>query len=364
MEGRPVNILSRYIISTYLRILGLCLGAFLSIYLVIDFLEKISRFARAQATLQNIGLFFLWKIPEIVSLVLPLAVLMSTLLTLGTLARGSEITAMRGCGISLTRIAAPIITLAFILSLAALFCSEFVVPRSYERMKYIEDVLISKKSFKTFFRQQNIWYREESVILQARLFDPVSRTLKGVILWRMGPGMHPQQRIEAEQGMLTGSGWQLKKVVMRYFVDGNVARTIVAPQMPVALQLKPDDLKVLEKYADNMGFIDLRSYCAKLEKGGYDATRYLAQMHSRISLPFASLIMAFLGIPFAMRGGRTSGIAVGIGISLGIGFSYFITNAIILSFGQAGILSPLVSAWAANLIFAAAGIWLAMTINH
>jgi lipopolysaccharide export system permease protein len=364
MEGRPVNILSRYIISTYLRILGLCLGAFVSIYLVIDFIEKISRFARDQAALQHIGMFFLWKIPEIVNQVLPLAVLMSTLLTLGTLARGSEITAMRGCGISLTRIAAPILTLAFVLSLAALFCGEFVVPRSYERMKYIEDVLISRKSFKTFFRQQNIWYREESVILQSRLFDPVSRTLKGVILWRMGSGMHPLQRIEAEQGMLTDSGWQLKKVVMRDFVGGNVARTIVVPHMPVVLKLKLDDLKVLEKYADKMGFIDLRSYCAKLEKSGYDATRYLAQMQSRVSLPFASLVMAFLGIPFALRGGRTSGIAIGIGISLGIGFSYFITNAVILSFGQAGILTPLVSAWAANFIFAVAGIWLAMTIDH
>jgi lipopolysaccharide export system permease protein len=74
--------------------------------------------------------------------------------------------------------------------------------------------------------------------------------------------------------------------------------------------------------------------------------------------------MAFLGIPFALRSGRTSGIAVGIGISLGIGFCYFAINAVLLSLGQAGILSPFVSAWAANFIFAGIGVWLAMTVNR
>ena len=113
-----------------------------------------------------------------------------------------------------------------------------------------------------------------------------------------------------------------------------------------------------------MGILALNSYCKKLRKGGYDPTRYLAQMHSRISLPFSSLIMAFLGIPFALRGGRSSGIALGIAISLAIGFSYFIINSTLLSFGQAGVISPIISAWAANSIFASLGVWLAMTINR
>jgi lipopolysaccharide export system permease protein len=73
--------------------------------------------------------------------------------------------------------------------------------------------------------------------------------------------------------------------------------------------------------------------------------------------------MAFLGIPFSLRSGRSSGIAMGVAASIGIGFTYFIFNSILVSFGQTGVLSPLISAWAANLIFAATGIWLAMTVN-
>lgn len=359
-----MNILSRYIASAYLGIFSLCLGSFTAIYLVIDFLEKLGRFTRAQAEFVHIAIFFLCKIPDIVCQVTPLAALMATLLTLGVLSRNSEIIAMRGCGVSLSRITAPILVAALAISILALLVGELVVPVSYARMKYTQEVLIGKKSPTTFFRQQNIWYRQESAILQARLFNPASRTLQGITLWQTGPGMLPVQRIEAEQGTLSDRGWLLKKVVVREISGGNVAKTISRDELPVSLSLGMADLKVLEKDADNMGIFELRRYCEKLRKGGYDATRYLAQLHSRMSLPFASLVMAFLGIPFALRGGRTSGIAVGIGASLGIGFAYFIINAIVLSFGQAGYLPPMVAAWAANFIFAAVGVWLSMTVNR
>lgn len=359
-----MSIISRYIVSSYLKLIGLCAGSFIAIFLVIDFLEKIGGFTRAQGKPHHIILFFLYKVPEIASQVTPLAVLMATLLTLGMLSRHSEIIAMRGCGISVARITAPILTTAFAISLFTLLVAELVIPASFARMRYVQQVLIEKKNPNTFFRRQNIWYRQENTILQARTFKPADRTLKGITIWQMGPGMQPAQRIEANAGLFTDAGWLLKDVVIRDMSGGNVMTTVRKSELTVPLQLKVADLKVLEKEADNMSIFALRRYCNKLRQGGYDNTRFLAQFHSRISLPFASLVMAFLGIPFALRGGRTSGIAVGIGISLGIGFGYFAVNAVLLSFGQAGTLPPLIAAWAANFIFAAAGVWLAMTVNR
>ncbi len=359
-----MSIISRYIVSSYLRIIVLCAGSFTTIYLVIDFLEKIGRFTRAQGKLHHILLFFLYKAPEIVNQVMPLAVLMATLLTLGMLARHSELIAMRGCGISVARITTPILVTSFAISLFSFLLAELVIPASFARMQYVQQVLIEKKNPNTFFRQQNIWYREENTLLQAHTFNPADRTLKGITLWQIGPGMQPLQRIEAETALFTPAGWLLKKVVVRDMRGGSVEATVSQQELPVPLRLTVADLKVLEKETSTLSIFALLRYCDKLRKGGYDNTRYLAQLHSRISLPFASLVMAFLGIPFALRGGRTSGIAVGIGISLGIGFGYFAVNAVLLSFGQAGVLSPLVSAWAANAIFAAAGVWLAMTVNR
>jgi lipopolysaccharide export system permease protein len=359
-----LRIIGKYISLLYLRIFFLCIGAFVSIYLIIDILEKLRSFTHAHAELKYIVYFFICKIPGMVTQVVPLATLMATLLTLGGLSRTNEITAMRSCGISLGRISIPIIAIAILTSMATLFANEVLTPAGYAKMQYIEQVRIKKKSPNIFFRQQNIWYRDEGYILEASLFDPDITTLKGITLWELGTGIQPVKRIEAEQGVLNKQGWLLRNVVMRTITNGTTIRTDIFPRMEVPLHLKTDDLKVLEKGTDNMGIIALNSYCDKLSRGGYDATRYLAQMHSRISLPFASLVMAFLGIPFALRGGRTSGIALGISISLGVGFSYFVINSTLLSFGQAGVLSPVISAWAANSIFASMGIWLAMTMHR
>lgn len=359
-----MSVISRYIVSSYLKIIALCEGSFIAIYLVIDFLEKIGRFTRSHGEMHHILLFFLYKVPEIANQVTPLAVLMATLLTLGLLSRHSEIVAMRGCGISIARITAPILITASVISLFSFLVAEFLIPASFARMKYVQQVLIQKKSPHAFFRQQNIWYRQDNTILQARTFNPSDQTLKGVTIWQLGQDMKPVQRTEADTGVLTDAGWLLKGVVTREIGGGNIVTTARKREFPVQLNLRMADLKILEKEAGTMSIFALRRYCANLRRGGYDDTRYLAQLHSRISLPFASLVMAFLGIPFALRGGRTSGIAVGIALSLGIGFAYFAVNAVLLSFGQAGVLPPLVSAWAANFIFAAAGVWLAMTVNR
>lgn len=359
-----MTILTRYIAATYLRVFGLCLASFIAIYLVIDFLEKIGRFLRTDPQWIHILQFFLYKIPEIVTQVTPLAVLMATLLALGILSRNSEIIAMRSCGVSLSRISAPILTIACAASLFVIVSNELILPETYRQMRHIEQVLIRKKSANTFFRQNNIWHKDNNAILMARAFDPARQTLRGVTLWYFAGGMAPTRRIDAEQGSWNGRQWTLWKVAVRELQDGGVIRTSQVDSMPVSLNLQIEDLKVVDKYADNMGFFKLRDYIRKLKKGGYETTRYEAQMNSKISLPFASLIMAFLGIPFALRSGRSSGVALGIGASIGFGFAYFIINAILISFGQTGVLPPLVSAWAANVIFALSGIWLAMTINR
>jgi len=359
-----MRILTRYVAKAYARMLLLCMGAFIAIYLVVDFMEKIARFTRSDAHWYHIAFFFVAKTPEIVNQAVPLAVLMATLLTLGTLSMNSELTAMRSCGVGLGRITAPILVIALLVSILSLFIGELVLPKSYAERTYIQEVLIEKKSPSMYFRQHNIWHREEGVILRASLFDPRSSSLKGVTLWELKDGSEPVRRTDAESGTLGEKGWVLNNAMVRDFRGGEVASTKKYAQLPVPLKLKPADLKVLGKYSDSMTISELRRYCDKLKAGGYDPTRYLAQMHSRFSLPFGCAIMAFLGIPFALRGGRSSGIAVGIGLSLGIGFLYVIVNSVIISFGQVGLLPPIVAAWATNFIFLLVGAWLSLTLDH
>lgn len=268
---------------------------------------------------------------------------------------------MRSCGVSLLRISLPMLALGLMVSLLLLVNTELIVPKSYERMDYIEKVAIKKQGVNAVFKRNNIWFRSEAMIVQARMFEPGEKTLKGVIVWTVDSSMSPLDRIDAESAEFRNGGWTLKNAVMKEFKKDGVYTTRTVPAMDIALNLKVDDLKVLDNNADNLSYRKLKEYADNLSRGGYQSFRYLTMMHTKLSAPFAAFVMVILGIPFALRNSRSGGIALGIGASVAIGFAYFVVNAVLLSYGRSGVLPPLVAAWGANFLFVLGGIWLAMT---
>jgi lipopolysaccharide export system permease protein len=358
-----VSILSRYIASAWLRLLGLCLGSFVAVYLVLDMMDKIPRFIRAGGSGGSIVRFFAWKLPEMVGQTASFSILMATLLTLGLFSRNSEIIAMRSCGISLLRISFPMLLLGLAASFLLLLNAELVVPVCYERMERIERLDIRKQGVNAVFRRNNIWFRSDSLILQARLFDPQEKVLRGVILWKLDSSLNPTSRMDADSALFHDGRWTLKEVVIKDFSQGRGYAVRRAQTMDVALNLKLDDLRVLDNNADNLSFRKLKEYADNLRSGGYQAYRYLTMMHTKLSAPFAAFVMVILGIPFAFRNSRSGGTALGIGASIGIGFAYFVANAMLLSYGRSGVLPPLVAAWGANIIFCLGGVWMAMMVR-
>lgn len=358
-----MGILDRYIAWTWLRLLLLCLGGFIGIYLVIDLIENIPRFLRAGGAAGDILLYFVWKFPEMISRTAMFSILMATLLTLGVLSRDSEIIALRSCGVSLLRISLPMLVLGFTASILLLINAELVLPHSYALTEHIKQVKITKKGERATFKRNNIWFRSNLMILQARLFEPKTRTLSGVVVWGVDSAMNPINRIDADTATYQEGRWLLKSTKQRNFQSADGYMPQFEQTKILDLSLKVEDLQVLDIDADNMSIRTLKEYAENLERGGYQAFRYLTLMHTKIASPFGALIMVLLGIPFALRNSRSGGIALGIGASIGIGFAYFVVNAVLLSYGRSGVLPPVVAAWGANTLFLLGGIWLSLTVK-
>jgi lipopolysaccharide export system permease protein len=358
-----MSTINRYIAQTWLRLLMLCLGGFVGIYLIIDLIEKIPRFMRAGGNAGDMLQYFIWKLPEIISRTATFSVFMATLLTLGMLSRDSEIIALRSCGVSLLKISLPMLTLGFFVSILLLINTELILPYSYAHTEQIENVKIKKKGDRITFKLNNIWFRSNSMILQARLFEPKTSTLSGVVVWNVDSFMNPVSRINAATALYREGRWTLNSTTLRNFQSAAGYAPHSAQTMMLDLNLKIEDLQILEKDADNLSIRKLWEYAENLRRGGYQSYRYLTLMHAKIASPFAALIMVLLGIPFAMRNSRSGGIAIGIGTSIGIGFAYFVVNAVLLSYGRSGVLTPVVAAWGANFIFLLSGIWLSMTVK-
>lgn len=359
-----MGILNRYIAVAWLRLLALCLGSFVAVYLVLDMMDKIPRFIRAGGAAPDMLAFFIFKLPEMIGQTASFSILMTTLLTLGLLSRNSEITAMRSCGVSLFKISLPMLALGLAASLLLLVNAELVVPKSYENMERIERVDIKKQGSNAVFKRNNIWFRSDSMIIQAQLFEPNEKTLRGVIVWNLDASMNPIGRIDADSAEFQKGRWVLRNAVVKKFTNGQGFAVQTVPAMDIALNLRIDDLKVLDNNADNLSYKKLKEYADNLRRGGYHAFRYLTMMHAKLSAPFAAFVMVVLGIPFALRNSRSGGIALGIGASVGIGFVYFVVNAVLLSYGRSGVLPPFVAAWGANLIFVLGGVWLSMTVKN
>lgn len=360
-----MTIISRYIALTWIRLFALCLGSFVSIYLVLDMMDKIPRFMRAGGAAIDMFSFFVCKLPEMIGQTASFSILMATLLTLGLLSRNSEIIAMRSCGVSLFRISMPMLVLGFIVSILLLLNTEFVVPESYTRMEHIERVKIKKQGANAVFRRNNIWFRSDNRILQAQLFEPQTKTLSGVVIWTLDSAMNPLERIDAASATFVDERyWILKKVEVKGLGKTHGFSLQTLPSKEIELSLKVDDLRVLDNNADNLSFRKLKDYSDSLRNGGFKASRYQTMMHAKLSAPFAAFIMVILGIPFAFRNSRSGGMALGIGASVAIGFAYFVVNAVLLSYGRSGLLPSFIAAWGANFLFMFGGIWLSMTIKN
>ena len=102
-----MKLLDRYILKTFLNFFVITCVSFIGLYLIVDFFQRFRMFLSNDATAWQMASYFLYSIPLIISLVLPAAILLATLLTYSSLSKFSEITAMKANGISLYRIVAP-----------------------------------------------------------------------------------------------------------------------------------------------------------------------------------------------------------------------------------------------------------------
>jgi lipopolysaccharide export LptBFGC system permease protein LptF len=104
-----------------------------------------------------------------------------------------------------------------------------------------------------------------------------------------------------------------------------------------------------------MTYADLRRYTAEVRAMGFPAVRLRAELAQKTALPFVSLIMALLAVPFGFLMGR-KGTLVGVGASVAIAMAYWGTFAVFRSLGGAGVLTPVLGAWGANILYGLAGV--------
>lgn len=356
-----MRILDRYIAKECLRLLILCMAAGIIIFLVVDLFENMGRIIERQVP-WNIGMqFFLLKIPFIISMGLPLAVLLSSCLSLGILAKNVEITAMKASGISSPRIALPLMVLATAASLFLILLNETIAPYTNERVNHIQTSYIEKDKSSSITTGDRTWFRNrQQSILSLEFYDEKKKRMVNVAIFFFDDSRSLSKTIQVKEAFWDqpSQKWRLTNGYLRDFSQKDNPQTTVINELLIKLDESPRSLSRSQRRPEEMTFLQLYHYLRRMKAGGIDVSRYMVDLYAKFSYPLACLMMVLVGIPFSMRTTHRTGNVISLVVSVILGFSFFVIYSVFVTLGHSGKLPAPLAAWAPNLIFLGLGVYL------
>lgn len=338
------NVADRYITREFLKLFLLVLAVFIMIYVLVDVFEKVDNFVEAGMSSQVITRYFLYKIPQIIWQVEPVAILIAGLLTISLLLKSNEMLAMKSMGRSLLVICRPIFLLSLLLSLFLFEITENVLPVTTARTNYIWDVQVKKRRPRGFFGKDKFWFKGENVIYSIGSLQDGNRLLKDVEIFIFDKQFNPREIIYARDAFWAGDCWQVRDGKSKIF-ESTGCRILSFKERKVALSENPLDFSEMSRSTSEMSSEQLSRLIGKLEYQGQDIKAYAVDYQARFAYAFMGPVLLILGIPALLWQRVKSSIALGITVGIFIVFSIWTIWQFSLTLGRTGHFSPYLAAW-------------------
>jgi LPS export ABC transporter permease LptF/LPS export ABC transporter permease LptG len=361
------GILDRYITKQCLGHLLLVGIAFWALFVLGEFIDLFDDIQHNKVKGKVVFHYYAFHGPAIVHLIAPVAVLVATLTTFGLLSRRNEITAMKAGGVSLYRATLPVLVLGIVASFGLFAAEEFVLPQT--NLVAHEDFNIIKGRPP---KSSNFLERRWMLGSDGRLYNydhaspgegPEGITLFGLTIYDIDTATWDlRDRLFAARADWRGDQgvYDLQRGWRRSFGDRATFRAF--NEVRSRELEKPSYFRQEERGPDTFGFGQLRDHIAKLETLGLDVVKLRVQLHKKPAFPFVGIVMTLIGIPFSFSVGRR-GALYGIGLSIVIAIVYWACLGIFEALGNNALLPPVLAAWAPNLLFGAAGLYLMLTLE-
>ncbi len=365
----PVNTFDRHLLREWLQILGLVLAATCGL-LVVQVLYDDFR------SLRELGArgWVLWEylavtLPSFLALVLPMALLISLLYTLGTLHRANELTAMRAAGVGFGRMMAPIWVAGVLCCGLSWWLNTSIVPWSVERSRELKEELQFRHDAKLLAADRTgAAYSVAFDNQRARrmwFFNRYSRFTKhayGVSVSELDAKRHETARIVAAEAWFDPArgGWEFWNGRTLSFAaeTGELLADQPFPEKFAAnYDEKPDLMLLIDRRPIDLSLHELRELMTYLTtEHSPKVVDYAVRYFGLIADTLSPLIVIAMAIPFAVTGVRVNP-AVGVSKSIGLFFLYYVLANFASSLATKGILEPDLAAWVPNVGLAALAAW-------
>lgn len=349
-----------YLLGSFFYWVILMLVSFMILFDAFTLFDLLGDIAKNHVSLGVVVSYFAHLLPMMVYQLLPLAALVATLITIGLLAKNNEITAFKASGISLFRLALPLILAGTLLTAGLFLLDNTILPYANQRQDALHD-RIKGRPAQTYFRPTHQWiFGENDTIFNYQLFDPDGNLFGGLNIFELDPATFQiRRRIFANRAYWEPNleSWILERGWIRDFSSSSVAsyQTFRVDSLPEFSETPSYFKREVFQY-NQMNWRQLGNYIESLQRAGFETARLSVEWHKKFAFPLMAAIIVFLAIPFALLVG-TRGAVGGIALAIGISIVYWSIAALFEALGAVGQLPPFVAAWAPDAIFAFAGLY-------
>jgi len=354
--------LDLYLIRQFLTILGISILGFTCIFLIVDLIENLDRFIDNTVPWNIVSKYYVYTVPWFFNIALPMAMLIATVFSVGILVKRNEWTAMKSSGISLYRIAIPLIIIGVIISYASFEFENRVVSSGNQVRSAIEQKYIKKKSRRKMKYVYNDVFlqKKEKIHIALGKYKVRQKSAEGVTILSMSEGII-LKRIDAKKITWIDSleRWAASEYSVRTFDENGYEIDVSIPKSDSLIQIDftPDDILKQGKLPDELNYNELTERIVQLKENGVKTTRWEISRYFKISFAFTNLIVVLFGLPLVVIKPR-GGLAFGAGMSFLVIFFYYAFIKFGQSLGFKGVLEPMVSAWIGNVVFSIGGLLL------
>ena len=343
---------------------------FCLLYILIDITSNLDEIIDRKVPIKILIQYYACFLPVIFVQTCGVACLIAALFTYSNLNNNNEIIALRSSGLNFWQITKPAIWFGLIVCTFVFWVNEKLVPQAASQTRKIRNENFILKADQDKKRKADIknltFYGLNNRLYFIDTFDPNTYKLQGITIVGYDNKQNILEKILAFNGEWTGILWKFSQVHVTSFDNNEISTPLkvkVYQEKLMDIKETPEDFMKQRLNVDSMNIRELSEYITRFStSGAVKALNNLrVDLHQKIAFPFGNFVIILVGLPIALLNRRRKAMNfTSLGIAVAIGFLFYVCNAVGLAFGKGGLLSPIVSAWLAPLIFLGLAVYLIM----
>lgn len=359
-----MRILDRYVIKSTLGVFFGCIILFIFLYIIADLFGHLDEILKQKTALAILKQYYLAYLPVIFVQIAPIACLLATLYTLGTLNRNNEVIAMRASGLSIWQITKTLIVFGAIVSIFVFLVNEKLAPKSQNLIKKIKGQMetnLQKKSMENEIIENLSMYGLGNRLFFINKFSIQDNTMEGITILEQDKNQDITKKIVSSKGVWQDGIWTFyNSITYNFDKNGQIKQEPRFFREEIMnISETPKDFLNQVQLPEFMDIAQLNDYIYRLSRSGAEAlVRNLkVDLYQRFAFPFTSLVIIIVGIPFALRIKKRVTALTSFGICFLVGFLYYVSNAVGVAFGKAGFLPAIIAVSLSHILFLLFGIF-------